>query len=359
MTLKQNEFTQNLLHWFQNHKRWMPWRETKDPYYIWISEIMLQQTKVETVIPYFENFIKKFPSIEKLSEASEEEVLKSWEGLGYYSRGRNILKSAQWLVKNHEGKVPKDIKVLLKLPGIGPYTAGAILSIAYNQPVPAVDGNVLRIFSRIGEIYNNIENKETVDEINQLVLQRMPFNYCGSFNEALMELGAVLCTPKSPKCFQCPVTAHCKAYINKTVEQLPIRMKKNTIKKYKKGILWIEKENQILIRKNPSKGMLAGLWSFPVIDIESEMIDFVKLEKKILKQMKWKTKVEKYMGEEKHVFTHQKWDMHILQCSFLQEVDEVDSYCWKEKNKLKELAFPTVYTKIIDKFIGGYRSYER
>lgn len=218
-------FQQALLTWFEANKRDMPWRRTYAPYHIWLSEIMLQQTQVATVIPYFERYIKKYPTIEDLAEGDETEVLKLWEGLGYYSRARRLIPCAQQVMRDHNGKFPKDYKTLIKLPGIGPYTAGAILSIAYNLKFPAVDGNVKRVFSRMYEIDEPVNDPKQHKVFETLVQEVIPDD-ARNFNQAIMELGALICKPSSPNCGACPVTDNCLAYKNGHQQVLPLYKKK-------------------------------------------------------------------------------------------------------------------------------------
>ena len=207
----KKEIQQNLLHWFDKNKRDLPWRKTKDPYKIWVSEIMLQQTRVDTVIAYYNRFIESFPTVEDLAAADEQDVLKHWQGLGYYSRARNLHKGAQMVREQFGGEFPKEPDKVKKIPGIGPYTAGAILSIAFNLPYPAVDGNVLRVFSRVFAIKEDIAQPQTVKLIQQKAAAYMPERHEGNFTEALMELGALICIPVSPLCLTCPLFHQCEA----------------------------------------------------------------------------------------------------------------------------------------------------
>ncbi|MGB8955280.1 MAG: A/G-specific adenine glycosylase, partial [Tumebacillaceae bacterium] len=200
-----------LLAWYEENKRDLPWRRTRDPYAIWVSEVMLQQTRVETVIPYWHRFLEQFPTIDALAKAPEEQVLKAWEGLGYYSRGRNLQKGAQAVQERHHGIVPDALDEMLALPGVGPYTAGAVLSIAYDRPVPAVDGNVFRVLSRIFLIEEDIMKPKTRKTFEGIAEFMIPEGYAASFNQGLMELGATVCIPKNPRCALCPVREQCSA----------------------------------------------------------------------------------------------------------------------------------------------------
>lgn len=346
--VKASGLPYDLIQWFYENKRWMPWRETKNPYYIWISEIMLQQTRVETVIDYYKRFIEKYPTVEALAMASEEEVLKSWEGLGYYSRGRNLQKAAKIVVSEHGGRLPKDHKALLKLPGIGDYTAGAIMSIAFNEPNPAVDGNVLRVFSRVYYIEKDIMEKSTVEEVRTMVKELMPENYCGDFSEALMELGALICIPQSPKCEACPVQSHCMAFREDKQHDLPIRISKVKSKTLQMAIVYGSKESHILVRKNPNEGLLAGLWVLPTYQLSNEA-ERVKDANELINASLPDITNLKYIGKATHQFTHQRWEISVFHGIYpqKQEVGEVEGFIWLEKDRIKDLALPTLYRKII------------
>ncbi len=349
--MDKKSFVEDLLLWFRQNKRDMPWRETKDPYHIWISEIMLQQTRVETVRDYYQRFIQNFPTVEDLATASEESVLKSWEGLGYYSRGRNLHRAAKLVIQEFGGKVPNQLKELQRLPGIGDYTAGAILSIAFNQPIPAVDGNVLRVFSRLYCIEKDIMEKTTVEEIRRLVKELMPAQDCGDFSEALMELGALICNARNPKCGFCPVQGHCISHREEKAVELPIRISKTKVKKLKMGIFWIRFENQILVKKNPEQGLLAGLWALPTFSLTEEKNQEAVLER--LKEGIPKITTIEYSGKASHIFTHQRWDIdiYLASCSTKEFPDHRGIYKWVNEEQLKELALPTLYRKIVKKLL--------
>ena len=218
-------FREDLINWFSEEKRDLPWRKSRDPYKIWVSEVMLQQTRVDTVIPYFNRFMEQFPSIEALSNAEEEKILKAWEGLGYYSRARNLHSAVKEVHEKYGGKVPDDPKEISSLKGVGPYTAGAILSIAYGKPEPAVDGNVMRVLSRVLSIWDDIAKSSTRKIFEEAVRALISHDNPSYFNQALMELGALVCTPTSPSCLLCPVREHCYAFHDGEQEELPVKTK--------------------------------------------------------------------------------------------------------------------------------------
>ncbi|MFQ5675407.1 MAG: A/G-specific adenine glycosylase, partial [bacterium] len=255
-------FAKELLQWYDNHKRDLPWRRSNNPYHIWVSEAMLQQTQVETVIPYYKEFLKSFPQIMSLANADLSEVLKAWEGLGYYARARNLHKGAQLICRDYDGLLPDKYHELLRIPGIGPYTAAAIASIAFDERYAVVDGNVSRVLSRLFLMNEPpSQNKPQFQKIATLLLHG---NRPGDFNQAMMELGALVCTPKDPACSECPVQAHCEAF--KTLTD-PSMLPKRAFAKPKPhfdvvvGIIW--RRGRILIDQRPLNGLLGGLWEFP------------------------------------------------------------------------------------------------
>lgn len=262
-------FSTELLIWYEGAKRDLPWRRHRDPYYIWVSEIMLQQTRVDTVIPYFQRFIERFPTVTALSEAPEEDVLKCWEGLGYYSRARNLQAAAQQVVQRHDGIVPDNKAEVSALKGVGPYTTGAILSIAYNRPEPAVDGNVMRVLSRYFMIEEDIMKTGTRTLMEELAAELIPQGRASDFNQALMELGALICTPKSPQCLICPVMARCTGRLEGAEERLPVKTKAKPPRPEYRLTAVVEGggdlAGRVLVRRRPDTGLLARMWELPHI----------------------------------------------------------------------------------------------
>lgn len=260
-------FSSHLLEWYHGQKRDLPWRRHRNPYYIWISEIMLQQTRVDTVIPYFNRFIERFPTVESLAEAPEEEVLKCWEGLGYYSRARNLQHAARQVKELYGGQVPDDRDAVFGLKGVGPYTAGAILSIAFNRPEPAVDGNVMRVLSRYFLLEDDIAKGPTRVKMERLAAELIPEGEASRFNQALMELGALICTPKSPSCLPCPVMEHCAARLAGCETSLPVKTKAKPPRPEERLAALVtgrgEHAGRVLIRQRPQSGLLARMWELP------------------------------------------------------------------------------------------------
>lgn len=317
---------QKLLYWYELNQRILPFRKNNDPYRIWVSEIMLQQTQVDTVIPYYNRFMTQFPTVFDLASAEEDEVYKLWAGLGYYSRARNLLKCAKEIVEVYEGIFPMDYKKVLKLPGIGPYTAGAVLSIAYNLKYPAVDGNVMRVISRIYNIEDDIAIPKTKKNFEKKVKDILP-NDVRHFNQSIMELGALICTPKNPKCEKCPVQDQCQANILNIQDKLPLKTKKIKNNKIYLGVGILNREQEILLVKN-KKGLLSGLWGLPAIEGSDEVDAKKNLLKMIDEDHKVKVKNCEKLGEEKHVFTHKTWKMIVYKI----DVDVNDVFYIKEKS---------------------------
>ncbi|MBV6717089.1 A/G-specific adenine glycosylase [Paenibacillus chitinolyticus] len=270
-TEQKRFFSANLLAWYLIHRRDLPWRRSRNPYYIWISEVMLQQTRVDTVIPYFHRFVDLFPTVEALAVAPEDEVLKAWEGLGYYSRARNLQQAVREVHERYGGIVPDTKEDISSLRGVGPYTSGAILSIAYNKPEPAVDGNVMRVLSRYFLIEDDIAKPAARVGMERLARDLIPEGSAGDFNQALMELGAMVCTPRSPQCLTCPVMDHCSGRLAGREETLPVKSKAKPPKPERRLVALIEGEGEnagrILIRQRPQEGLLARMWELPHVEL--------------------------------------------------------------------------------------------
>lgn len=263
-------FTKSLIAWYLQHKRDLPWRHTADPYRIWLSEIMLQQTRVSQGMPYYFAFTAHFPTVFDLAAASEEQVLKLWQGLGYYSRARNLHKTAQIVAFELNGNFPDSYTGLLKLKGVGEYTAAAIASFSYNEAVPVVDGNVFRVLSRYFDIETDIANASAKKEFAALAFELMPKNNPATFNQALMEFGALQCVPKNPDCFVCPLQPGCLAFKDKKVNRLPVKSKKAKVRNRFLNYLVLSDENEnTIIQKRTAKGIWHNLYEFPLIETES------------------------------------------------------------------------------------------
>ncbi|MFZ4107034.1 A/G-specific adenine glycosylase [Flavobacterium sp.] len=275
------DFSNSLFSWYLQNKRDLPWRNTANPYPIWLSEIMLQQTKVAQGLPYFLSFIKKFPTILHLAQADEEQVLKLWQGLGYYSRARNMHKTAQTIAFELNGEFPDNYKDLIKLKGIGEYTAAAIASFAFNEVVPVVDGNVFRVLSRYLDIETDIASGAAKKEFSALAKELMPRDNPALFNQAIMEFGALQCVPKNPHCNNCLFNTSCAALQKKKVGELPVKLKKTKVtNRYFNYLVFLDPANKTIINKRTEKGIWHNLYEFPVIEADGEL-DFETVSQKI------------------------------------------------------------------------------
>lgn len=341
-----NEIVQPLISWYRQNKRILPWRDQKNAYYTWVSEIMLQQTRVEAVKPYFLRFIGELPDVKALAECPEEKLMKLWEGLGYYNRVRNMQNAAQTVVAEYGGVLPASYDELLVLKGIGSYTAGAIASIAYDIPVPAVDGNVLRVLSRITEDRQDIMKQSVRRQVEEKLLAIMPKEAPGDFNQALMELGAVVCVPNGPaRCTECPVAAFCKAYHHDTVDELPVKAskKKRTIEN--RTVLVIQDGEHTAIRKRPQEGLLAGLYELP--NVEGHLSMDEALQK--VKEMNLEPLHIEVLPEAKHIFSHIEWRMigYRIRVSSLEERKESPFIFTEKKQSEKQYAIPSAFRAYI------------
>ncbi|MBM7650256.1 A/G-specific adenine glycosylase [Bacillus ectoiniformans] len=311
--IDSKEFQNDLIGWYLSEKRELPWRKDQDPYKVWVSEIMLQQTRVDTVIPYFNRFIDSFPTIEALADAEEEKVLKAWEGLGYYSRVRNLQQAVREVKEQYGGIVPQTKEEISQLKGVGPYTSGAILSIAYGVPEPAVDGNVMRVMSRILSIWDDIAKASSRKIFEEAVRQLISKEDPSSFNQALMELGALICTPTSPSCLLCPVREHCQAFHEGVQAELPVKTKKKNMKHLHLGATVIETpEGEFLIQKRPDTGLLAKLWEFPNVELSSSGNPKQDVELFLKKEYGIDAVLQSdSLAKIQHVFSHLTWDIDV------------------------------------------------
>ncbi len=303
-----------LCSWYGENKRSMPWRDDPTPYHVWLSEIMLQQTRIEAAKAYYERFIQALPDVEALAQVSEDELLKLWEGLGYYNRARNLQKAARIIVERYEGRLPADYGLLMELPGIGSYTAGAVASIAYGVPAPAVDGNVLRVTMRWLGCRDDISRGAVRKEMERSIMAVIPGNRPGEFNQALMELGEVVCIPNGmPLCGQCPAAEHCAALASGRQTEFPVKPEKRARRIEKKTILVLEWDGKLLIRRRPETGLLAGMWEFPVMEGHLTM---PQLREIIQERGAEVVKLER-MESGKHIFSHVEWHMRGYRIALL------------------------------------------
>ncbi|MGX4765112.1 A/G-specific adenine glycosylase [Bacillus mojavensis] len=341
------QFQNDLITWFEREQRILPWREDQDPYKVWVSEVMLQQTRVETVIPYFLRFVEQFPTVEALADADEEKVLKAWEGLGYYSRVRNLQSAVKEVKQQYGGVVPSEEKEFGGLKGVGPYTKGAVLSIAYNKPIPAVDGNVMRVMSRILSIWDDIAKPKTRTVFEEAVRVFISKEKPSEFNQGLMELGAIICTPKSPSCLLCPVQRHCSAFAEGTERELPVKSKKKKPGiKTMAAIVLTDDDGQVYIHKRPSKGLLANLWEFPNFETQKGMkTEREQLTAFLESDFGIQAEISDLQGVVEHVFTHLVWNISVF-FGKVKQVSDAAELKKVTKEELEEFAFPVSHQKI-------------
>lgn len=332
-----------LLPWYRVHARKLPWRETKDPYHVWLSEIMLQQTRVEAVKQYYTRFLETLPTIRSLADADEALLLKLWEGLGYYSRVRNLQKAAKTILETHGGKFPTDYQDILALPGIGAYTAGAIASICFGQPTPAVDGNVLRVLSRLLGVEEPITSAGFKKKANTALREIYPKDATGDFTQALMELGATVCVPNgAPRCDVCPASAFCVAKAQERQKELPPKPVKKARRKESLTVFLITCGEYVAVCKRPNQGLLRGMWEFPNV---AGKCTKEQATKALLKWGIVPTDIVKSVSRG-HIFTHVEWNMtgyHFLSQNM------PDTLTWVTKEQLdKEIALPTAFKQFTE-----------
>lgn len=334
------EMVPALLRWYDYNARILPWRSEPTPYRVWISEIMLQQTRVEAVKPFYDRFMQELPDMKALAEVEDDKLMKLWEGLGYYNRARNLKAAAQTVMEEYGGVIPDTYEELLKLKGIGEYTAGAIASIACKRPVPAVDGNVLRVVARLLANGDDILKQSTKRWMTEEIVGILPADRPGDFNQALMELGATVCLPNgAPRCEECPWDTVCMAHKQGTELQYPYKQPKKPRKIEEKEVFLLEWEGRFALKKRPKKGLLAGLWEFPTVSCGQDMDSVDKVQKSYVELSENVDKI----GKGKHIFSHIEWHMtgyHVL----LSEKPEQDDLVWVTKAEMEaEYAVPSAF----------------
>lgn len=350
----KEEIGSSLIDWFNKYKRELPWRETTNPYYILVSEIMLQQTQVSTVIPYYLRFIDRLPTLEALAKVSEEELHKLWEGLGYYSRVRRLQQLAVIVVRDYNSQIPNEKHKLISLPGIGPYTCGAVLSFAFHIKEPAVDGNVKRVLARLladdGDIMKQATTKRLTKEL-ELILPDDIY----AFNQGLIELGALICKPKNPECDHCPLKTYCVAFAENKVDVLPVKTKKAKQRLMNVPILMIENQNKLLFVKRGTSGLLSNQWGLPMIEkdiplsqMEREIENYLSIEFGIDDQCQLES-----IGHVKHVFSHIIWEQNVFLIKNSAMINEINAIeqpvtTWSYG---EDIAVPSAFKKAIELYI--------
>ncbi len=321
--------------WYDIHKRMLPWRDIQDPYAVWISEIMLQQTRVETVLSYFPRFMARFPTVKALAQSPEQDLLKAWEGLGYYSRARNLQKAARQIMEDYDGRLPATAEELRTLSGIGPYTAGAIASIAFSVRVPAVDGNVMRVVSRVKGIREDIAIPSVTRQIYEEASALVPPDRPGDFNQAMMDLGATVCIPGTPVCDKCPLSSCCDAYEAGDAELLPIKMQARAPKQIAMGVGLVVCKEKILVHMR-RENLLGGLWVFVLLEGD----DTPDVMERHLIALGLHAVYAGGKGSARHIFTHRIWNMQLMHFNVENE-KPVKDHRWVSLEELYELPFPT------------------
>ncbi|QPC84433.1 A/G-specific adenine glycosylase [Phototrophicus methaneseepsis] len=352
-----DSLAQALLTWYDQNAATLPWRSSRDPYRIWLSEIMLQQTQIDTVIPYYTRFLAAYPTVEALAAAPQDDVLKLWEGLGYYSRARNLHKAAQQVVATHHGQFPKTADELRTLPGIGPYTAGAIASIAYDEATPVLDGNVIRVLTRIHAISEDVTQTATKNHLWGLAAEHVPQQRPGDYNQALMELGQTICTPRTPQCQSCPVNTLCEAYATGTQNQYPQKKKRAPTPHYDvaAGIIY-NNDGHMLIAQRPNDGLLGGLWEFPGGKQEVGETLPETLKRELREELAIEVTVGNLFTKVKHGFTHFKITLHAYECQYQgpmlphtePQLIEAQAIAWVTQGELARYSFGKADRMVIE-----------
>ncbi len=342
--------------WFETHRRKLPWRDTEDPYRIWVSEVMLQQTQVKKVLEYYQKFVSKFPDVQSLAGAALQDLLKTWEGLGYYARARNLHKAAQIVVRDLESEIPADYATFRKLPGVGEYIAAAVQSIAFNRPYAVVDGNVKRVLARLFLInapINQSASAKIFQEKADLLLDHIA---PGIFNQAMMELGATVCRPQSPTCILCPVNTVCRAFQTARQDGFPVRRKPKPLSEHHIVAGVIHKGDQVLITQRKPEGLLGGLWEFPGGEIHAKETAEQACSRVIREETNLLVEPVEYLIRVKHAYTHFKITMDVFHCHYQSgEVvlnDAVD-HCWITVDQIDQFPFPRSNHKFIPLLTQG------
>lgn len=353
-------FAHALTRWYKTAHRQLPWRTTQDPYAIWLSEIMLQQTQVKTVLDYYRRFLEKYPTIRNLAAAPPDEVLKLWEGLGYYARCRNLQKAAQTIVEKHNGQFPQTLEEAEALPGIGRSTAGAILTFAYGQKHPLLDGNVKRVISRVYDLDQDIQLSATIKTLWQAsgeLLEESGEPHL--YNQAIMELGATVCLPKNPRCLLCPVKPFCDAQDRGTQHERPVKAAKKAVPHHTiaVGVIW--KGDQILIQQRPEGGLLGGLWEFPGGKQEADESLNGTVYREIQEELEIEVAVGELITSVKHAYTHFKITLHAYHCQYISGAPTpraCQNWRWVSPDDLETYAFPKANKVVLETLLKAWRN---
>lgn len=336
--------------WYAREKRDLPWRDAKDPYVVWLSEIMLQQTRVDQGTPYILRFIDQFPNVQTLAAAPEDAVLKAWEGLGYYTRARNLHKAARVIAHDRAGTFPVNADDWQTLPGVGRYTAGAVASIAYGEPVPVLDGNVKRVLARLTDLPDSIDDAAVTDDLWDLAGELVRGKSPGDFNQALMELGANVCTPRRPTCDACPLTRYCAAFATGTQEQRPVRRAKKPVPHKEIVVAVIKRNGRYLIGKRPANGLLGGLWEFPGGKVDRAEDHARALIREVREELALHVTVGGLIACVTHAYTHFRVTLNVYACRAPHGTPQPNTHTqlrWVRNSEFTHYAFPKANHKFL------------
>lgn len=356
--LDKEGFADALVAWYHEDHRDLPWRTTENPYHIWLSEVMLQQTQVRTVLDYYRRFLERYPTIQDLAAAPLDDVLKQWEGLGYYARCRNLHKAAQVMVAEHQGQFPKTMAEVETLPGIGQSTAGAILTFAYGQAHPLLDGNVKRVLSRVFDIETDIQQNQTIQQMwghSAALLVQTTDSY--AYNQAIMELGATVCLPQNPRCLLCPVKRFCDAQAQGTQHERPVKTAKKATPHHHiaAGVIW--NGDQVLIQQRPAEGLLGGLWEFPGGKQEPNEELQATVQREIEEELGIQVQVNELITSVKHAYTHFKITLHAYHCTYIsgEPVPQAaQAWKWVHPSELPQYAFPKANKTVLELVVSEW-----
>lgn len=353
------EISRLLLAWYQDNARRLPWRGRIDSYAVWISEIMLQQTQVETVIPYFQRWMERFPTLATCAAASEQDILQAWEGLGYYSRARNIHRAARIMMERFNGQVPASRKALMTLPGIGAYTAAAVSSIAFNQDETALDGNIQRVYARLYALKEPLNTPLAQERLSEYATSNLPPGQAGDYNQALMDLGAAICTARSPRCPLCPLAQHCQARQQGMQQVLPLKTPRLPQPHITVTAAVIQRGGQVLIARRPSKGLLGGMWEFPGGKLEPAETLEACLVREIKEEMGVKILVKAEFGVYQHAYTHFRVTLHAFLCELAggEPVNiQAAQLAWVEPQRLADFPMGKIDRQIAARLAGSQQA---
>ncbi len=339
-----------LITWYQENLRDLPWRRSSNPYHIWVSEVMLQQTQVNTVLKYYRRFIKAFPSVKRLAQADGQSVLKMWEGLGYYARARNLHRAAQSVVQQQSGKIPDTWDAFHALPGVGDYIAAAVLSIAFEQPYAVVDGNVKRVLARLYKISAAVNQPQSYRRFKSTAQKLLDVKRPGTFNQAMMELGALICKPRHPACDVCPLNQICRAYQTQQVAFFPKRIKRAATPQYHIAVGVVFKNDQVLITQRKPEGLLGGLWEFPGGKIRDGESASAACIREIKEEVNLRVKIDHHLTQVKHAYTHFKIVMEVFCCKYVSGrvyLRGPQAFRWIRLAEYKQYPFPRANHKFI------------